>query len=186
VNRVFADDFDRSIFSVPLEERRRRLLAIDWVEDASVSRAWPDRLIVRIRERKPVAFAHLRSGIQLIDSHGVLLDPPAKAHFGFPVLAGLREDETEVQRAARVRILLRLEEELGPSFKQVSEVNAADLDNVHVVTQVDNRAVELVMGNDEFARRYQNFATHYPEIWKRSPDVKVFDLRLDDRITAKE
>ena len=61
VQRVFADDFDRSIFAVPLDERRRRLLAIDWVEDASVSRVWPDRLVVRIRERKPVAFVFFRS-----------------------------------------------------------------------------------------------------------------------------
>ena len=60
VQRVFAGDFDRSIFSVPLAERRRRLLAIDWVEDASVSRVWPDRLVVRIRERKPVAFVSFR------------------------------------------------------------------------------------------------------------------------------
>jgi len=62
VQRIFAADFDRSVFSVPLDERRRRLLAIDWVEDASVSRIWPDRLIVRIRERKPVAFVSFRSG----------------------------------------------------------------------------------------------------------------------------
>jgi hypothetical protein len=27
---------------------------------------------------------------------------------------------------------------------------------------------------------------HYPEIHKHSPEVKTFDLRLDDRITAKE
>src|ERR1017187_2800527 len=43
VLRIFAGDFDRSIFCAPLEERRRRLLAIDWVEEASVSRVWPDR-----------------------------------------------------------------------------------------------------------------------------------------------
>ena len=55
VQRVFAADFDHSVFSVPLAERRRRLLAIDWVEDASVSRVWPDRLVVRIRERKPAS-----------------------------------------------------------------------------------------------------------------------------------
>src|ERR1700722_18828058 len=30
---VFAPDLNRSIFSIPLAERRRRLLAIDWVED---------------------------------------------------------------------------------------------------------------------------------------------------------
>ena len=68
VQRVFTADFDHSIFSVPLAERRRRLLAIDWVEDASVSRIWPDRLLVRIRERKPVAFVLFRSGVLLIDA----------------------------------------------------------------------------------------------------------------------
>src|SRR5438105_77806 len=30
VQRVFAADFEHSIFTVPLAERRRRLLAIDW------------------------------------------------------------------------------------------------------------------------------------------------------------
>ena len=44
ITRVFAGDFDHSIFSTSLAERRRRLLAIDWVEDASISRIWPDRL----------------------------------------------------------------------------------------------------------------------------------------------
>src|SRR5512133_2025323 len=44
VLRVFDIDFGRSVFSVSLEERRRRLMAIDWVEEASVSRIWPNRL----------------------------------------------------------------------------------------------------------------------------------------------
>src|SRR5262249_32251672 len=51
VLRVFSTDFGRSIFLSPLAARRRELLAIDWVEDASVSRIWPDRLVARIRER---------------------------------------------------------------------------------------------------------------------------------------
>src|SRR5262245_6975880 len=55
VQRIFTADFENSIFAIPIDERRRRLLAIDWVEDASVSRIWPNRLVVRIRERKPVA-----------------------------------------------------------------------------------------------------------------------------------
>src|ERR1039458_6153945 len=47
VFRVFAPDFGRSIFSVPLSDRRLRLIKdIDWVEDAVVSRVWPDRLDV--------------------------------------------------------------------------------------------------------------------------------------------
>jgi cell division protein FtsQ len=190
VQRVFAADFEHSIFSIPLAERRRRLLAIDWVEDATVSRLWPDRLVVNIRERRPVAFVYFRAGVLLIDAYGVLLDLPgpkgAPVQFAFPVLSGVREDETEEQRRERVRCLLRIEEELGPLAKDVSEVNAADPDNLRMVAHVENRAVELIMGDAYFARRFQNFLNHYPEIKRRSPEVKTFDLRLDDRITTKE
>jgi cell division protein FtsQ len=186
VERVFAEDFERSVFSVPLGERRRRLLAIDWVEDAAVSRVWPDRLMVRIRERKPVAFVVLRGATLLVDAHGVLLDPPPQANFAFPVLRGVLEDEAEAQRREQVRLLLRVQEELGYQAKDISEVNVADPDNVRIMAQVEGQPVELIMGDERFGRRYQNFAGHYSEIRKRSPEAKLFDLRLDDRITVRD
>jgi cell division protein FtsQ len=186
VQRVFAADFDRSIFAIPIEERRRRLLAIDWIEDASVSRIWPDRLVVRIRERKPVAFVSARSAVLLIDAHGILLDQPAQAQFSFPVLAGIREEDADSVRRDRVRTFLDFQREMGYLSKDVSEVDTTDPENIRIVSQIDHRAVILLMGDGNFARRYQNFINHYPEIRKRSPDVKAFDLRLDDRITVKE
>jgi len=186
VQRVFAADFHRSIFRIPLAERRRRLLAVDWIEEASVSRIWPDRLVVRLREREPVAFVFFRSGVLLIDAHGVLLDPPPQAHFAFPVLSGIREDEPEEKRAQHVGTFLSVLEELGYLAKDISEVDASDDDNIRSVAQVDHRAVVLTMGDGNFARRYQNFLNHYAEIRKRSPLAKAFDLRLDDRITVKD
>jgi cell division protein FtsQ len=186
VQRVFAADFDHSIFSVPLAERRRRLLAIDWIADASVSRVWPDRLVVRVTERKPVAFVFLRSGVLLIDASGVLLEPPAQAQFAFPVLSGIREEQAEDLRREHVRTFLRLMEELGYLAKDVSEVDTGDPDDIRIVAQVDDRAVSLMLGDTNFAGRYRNFLNHYPEIRKRSPTVKAFDLRLDDQITVKE
>jgi len=184
VQRVFAGDFAHSIFSIPLAERRRRLLAIDWVEDASVSRVWPDRLVVRVRERKPVAFVWVRSGILLIDAAGVLLDQPSQAPFTFPVLRGVRDDEPEGRRRERVHAFVEFQQEMGALAKDISEVNVADPDNLRVVAHVENRALELTLGDAHFARRYQNFVSHYPEIKRRSPGVAAFDLRLDDRITA--
>jgi cell division protein FtsQ len=186
VQRVFAADFGRSVFAAPIEERRLRLLALDWVESASVSRLWPRRLIVRVVERKPVAFVFFRAGVMLIDAHGVLLEPPPQAQFAFPVLAGVREDDSEERRRERVRCLLRVQEELGAQAKEISEVNAADPDNVRVVAQIDGRAVELILGDGNFGRRYRRFLTHYPEMQRRSPGVRTFDMRLPDRIAAEE
>jgi len=184
VQRVFAGDFEHSIFAIPLAERRRRLLAIDWVEDASVSRIWPASLVVRLRERKPVAFVSLRGFVMLIDAFGVLLDQPPESHFAFPVLRGIGVDETEGQRRERVRAFLDVQEQMGYLAKDLSEVNVADPDNIRIVARVENRAVELVLGDRNFARRYSGFLQHYPEIRKRSPGIRTFDLRLDDRITA--
>jgi len=192
--RVFASDFGRSIFAVPLDERRRRLLGIDWVEDASVSRVWPNHLVVRISERKPVAFASLpgRAGSRLVDlpvlvdAQGVLLDPPPRAQFAFPILNGLTEEQTEAERRVRVRAMVQLLEDLGPSANNVSEVDAAAPDDLTVVAQVEGRPLELRLGDGNYARRMQNFLFHYPEIRKRASHVSTFDLRLDDRITAKE
>jgi cell division protein FtsQ len=190
VQHAFSQDFEHSIFSVPLAERRRRLLAVDWVEDASISRIWPDRLVVRIKERTPVAFVYFRAGVLLIDAHGVLLEPPTTAgvtpHFAFPVLSGVREDESEPLREERVRAMLHLQEDLGYMAKDLSEVNASDIENMRVVVKLENRAIELIMGDANFGHRFQNFLRHYPEIAQQSPTVKTFDLRLDDRITAKD
>ncbi len=184
--RVFAPDFERSTFAMPLAARRRELLAIDWVANASLSRIWPDRLIVRVRERKPIAFVSFRTGILLIDDHGVLLDPPVQAQFAFPVLSGVRESDSAPERRERVRTFLQVEDDMGYLMKDVSEVDVSDPDNIRVVTQVESRALVLLLGDTNFAKRYQNFLSHYPEIEKHSPEVKLFDLRLEDRITAKE
>ncbi len=186
VRRVFTSDFGHSIFLVPLDERRRGLLGIDWVEDASVSRVWPDRLVVRLRERTPVAYVYFGTGVLLIDAYGALLDPPPTSHFAFPVLSGVREDETEDQRRERVHAMLVFRQDMGYLAKDISEVDVSDLENIRVVTQMDRRAVQLLIGDTNFASRYQNFVNHYPEIHKHSPEVKTFDLRLEDRITARE
>src|ERR1700722_15789997 len=194
LSHVFAADYGRSIFAVPLAERRRRLLAVDWVEDASVSRLWPNRLLVRVTERKPVAFvsmpfhagANSPSHFLLVDAQGVLLDPPARAQFAFPVLTGLTEDQTEPERRIRVRAMLSLLDELGPAGQNISEINAAAPDDLAVVTQVEGRMLELKLGDGNYAKRLQGFLLHYPEIRKRAPTVTTFDLRLEDRITARE
>jgi len=194
LKHVFATDYGRSIFAVPLAERRRRLLAVDWVENAAVSRLWPNRLVVRITERKPVAFVSIpyhpgtRSAARflMIDAQGVLLDPPERGQFAFPIISGLSDYQTEPERRVRVRAVQRLVAELGPTTQIISEINAGEPDDLIVDAKVDGRLLSLELGEGNYGKRVQNFLSHYPEIRKRASNVKTFDLRLDDRITAKE
>jgi cell division protein FtsQ len=184
VTRVFAGDFTQSLSDVPLDERRRRLLAIDWVEDASVSRLWPDRLVVSVRERQPVAFVARRSSL-LVDRFGVLLEQPPQAKFAFPVIDGITEAQPEAERARRVAAMLDFLRELGRHARDISEVNVTYTNNLRVVTRAGDAAVELIMGETNYLSRYQTFLRGYPEAHERSASARVFDMRLDGRILER-
>jgi cell division protein FtsQ len=185
---VFAQDMNRSIFSIPIAERRRRLLAIDWVEDASILRLWPNRLIIRVRERGPVAFAKLPVGVSgqfrymLIDAQGVLLAVP-RQHFDFPVLSGVMEEQAEDDRRARVASMQELLRDLGPAASaMISEINATTPHDLRVSATISGHPVELWLGDRNYLARFQNFTSHFEEILRRADGDSVFDLRLDDRI----
>ncbi len=191
IQSIFEPDFRRSVFRIPLDERRRRLLAIDWVETAAVARVWPNRIVVTVKERTPVAFAKLPAGsggryrFLLIDGDGVLLSIPPRARFRLPVLDGVTESETEAARAVHVKAMRQLLEDLGPRAKDISEVDAADTLEMRLIAELDGHAVELLVGDRSYRTRYMNFVNHYEEIRKHSAEATVFDLRMDDRILAK-
>lgn len=189
--RVFAPDFNRSLYQVPLKDRRERLIQVDWVRDASISRIWPNRLLVRITEREPVAFIEVPSQgglarFALIDADGVVLQPPKQSGFKLPVAVGIRTDDAILSRRLRVHRMMRLMSEIGQLGDKVSEVDVADPDNLKVTVRGDNRAIVLMLGDHNFATRMRNYVTHYAQIQQRLPAATTLDLRLEDRITVVE
>jgi cell division protein FtsQ len=188
--RLFESDYGRSLSLFPLATRRRTLLGVRWVHDASVARIWPNRVLVQISERKPAAFIKLPAESMvrwaLIDDEGVILEPPPKESFQLPVLAGVMGGESQEKRGIRVRRMQRLMKELGPLADNVSEVDATDLDDLKITEQAGGGAVSLMLGDRNFSSRLRNFLEHYPDIHRKMPQATSFDLRLDDRITGLE
>src|SRR5436305_521240 len=45
---IFANDYGRSVYLMPLEKRRDELLRLEWVREATVARFWPNQLFVRV------------------------------------------------------------------------------------------------------------------------------------------
>ncbi|HKD07215.1 MAG TPA: FtsQ-type POTRA domain-containing protein [Bryobacteraceae bacterium] len=191
IQNVFASDFNHGIFQIPLAERRRHVLAIDWVRTAALTRVWPDRIVVTVSERKPVAFAKLpvpgtlRHWLALIDDEGILLSLPPKVRFALPVLSGISEEQSDDERRLRVESMSHLLADLGPQAKDISEINAASAQDMRVMADVDGQSVELWLGDQHYRSRYVNFLRHYQDIRKRDDHAAIFDLRFDDRITTR-
>ena len=73
IESTFAEDMGRSVYLLPMADRRTSLRSVDWVKDAAVARAWPNQILVRITERKPVAFL-LQPGANPNSSASFLID----------------------------------------------------------------------------------------------------------------
>ncbi len=191
IRHIFLEDFGRSLYLVPIEERRKQLLEIDWVENATVSKIWPNSIRVRIHERTPVAFVHLppargdgMSQFALIDKDGYILRPRIAAKFTLPVITGIPENETVENRRARVRRVLGMLNQIGPLAGQISEIDVADPNDLVVAEHVDNRVVNLMLGDENYTDRLQNFLAGFNEIEAKRPDATTLDLRVDGVITA--
>ena len=192
VINIFANDFERSIYLLPLEKRRAELLKIEWIREATVARFWPNQLFVRIVERKPAAFyqepailGESKSRIWLIDEEGVLLHVPVQNTFRLPVVTGFRADAKIDERSRRVLRMLRLMKDVKNYGAKISEVDVSDMDNLKAVVQApDNHAMVLWLGDKNFYTRMEDFERSYPEIRKRLPGVSTLDMRLDGRISV--
>jgi cell division protein FtsQ len=186
VMEVFAADAGRNIFSVPLDDRRRQLEAIPWVESATVIRLLPDRLRVDLVERTPVAFVRIGSRIALIDRNGVIMDLPRSRKYSFPVVKGMSESEPLSTRASRMQMYSALMRELdseGAHYSQdLSEVDLSDSEDVKVVVADPSGAVLVHLGSSDFLRRYKIYLAHLQEWRQQFQKVESVDLRYERQI----
>ena len=186
IEKIFADDEGVSVYLIPLAERRDAIREVAWVREASVARLWPNRVIVRVQERTPVAFVRLNaSRFGLIDAQGLIL-PPATDRFKLPVLSGVRSSDPVGKRREGVQRMMRLTADLGDVTVNISEIDVSDGDNLKVSQPYDGRFLTLLLGDRNFKARYGNFLSHYSQIQQRLPGAAVLDLRLEDRITVVE
>jgi cell division protein FtsQ len=129
---IFRPDRGRSILRIPLDERRREIASIPWVEQATVRRALPHTIQVEIVERTPIAFLRDGTEIALVDPHGVILDRPLQGKFHFPVVTGLNAEMPADEREKRMQLVAGFMQQLGSARAgAVEEVSEVDLSDAH-------------------------------------------------------
>jgi cell division protein FtsQ len=190
---VFGEDIGRNVFFVPLNERRKQLEAIPWIQRATVMRLLPDQLRVDIVERKPVAFTRHGQQIGLVDASGVLLDmaPAVMAahHYSFPVLTGIDAGDKPSSRQARMAVYQRLMSDLDSNgqrnSEQLSEIDLTDPEDARVLMPEQGADILAHFGEDHFLERYQRYKSHIAEWRQQYPNLAEVDLRYERQVVLE-
>jgi len=185
---VVGADIGRNIFFVPLDERKKQLETIPWIESATVMRLLPNRIAIHVQERTPAAFVQMGSKISLIDGNGVVMGMPANRQikYSFPVIQGITETEPLSSRAASMKIYNRLVRELdsegGHYLNNLSEVDLSDPEDVKVTANDPGGAVVIHLGNANFLASYKLYAAHVAEWRQQFQNLQSVDLRYEGQI----
>jgi cell division protein FtsQ len=192
VLEIFATDRGKSVLRIPLDERRRQIESLPWIEQATVRRALPNRLDVEIKERTPIAFVREDSDMELVDVHGVILERPLEGDFHFPVVTGIAPEMPLEDREKRMQLYSGFAQQIdlarAGALDEVSEVDLSDEHDVRAtLTGIGGRdrsagqtdgPVTVHFGDSDFASKYQTLAEDIGQWRARAGSVESVDLRF--------
>jgi cell division protein FtsQ len=190
---VFGEDIGKNIFFVSLNDRRKQLEQIPWIEHATVMRLLPDQIRVNVVERTPIAFVRRGQQIGLVDADGILLAMPAATmtqhHYSFPVVTGIDAADPQPSRKNRMAVYQRLVHELDSTGQhlsdQLSEIDLTDPEDARVLMPEQARDILAHFGDSHFLDRYQRYKAHIAEWREQYPHLAAVDLRYDHQVVLE-
>ena len=200
VREIFRVDRDHSVLRINLDQRRRQIEALPWVEQAVVRRALPNTIEVDITERTPIAFLRAGNQMELIDVHGVILPRPLKGNFHFQVITGMDASMPLEDREERMKLFssftIGAEKARAGAMEKVSEVDLTEAKDLRATISdlqsgsalngsPDNQWAEadapivVHFGDSDFENRFYTVLKDYGDWRAKTGRIESVDLRFN-------
>ena len=184
-----------NVFAVDLRAVRDRVESLPWVKRAVVTRRPPDRLSIRLLERRRVAWINL-GRVYGIDRDGVLLPGERvpgedRRELDLPVISGLGPPDGAaypgmvVTDSALVRVLdwWRQASAADSEFcLNVSEIQPLPGDGVRLLLVGDGLEVRMPTG--QVAERLQVLEKLIARVYRECPDPAYIDMRYAGQVVV--
>lgn len=172
---LIGNEIDGDFLQLDLMRLKDALLTDPWVEKVTLNRRWPDTLVVKIAEQKPIA----RWGDGFLNQRGEIIRVEDAARLsGLPWLQGNEADAIEIlQQYQDLSQILR---------SRGLEVLALKCDNKKSWRLTIKNHVEIALGRDQVMEKVRRFVTVYDtklnRVWA---DVKAIDLRYSNGVAVR-
>jgi cell division protein FtsQ len=167
----------------------RRIRSNPWVRNVFVGREFPGRLVIAVRERKPVALIDRGEGLLLVDEEGSLFKKlEAGEESDLPVLTGCVRSGTVNE--ALVKKSLALLNELaaiqnGPDIGKVSEING---DETFGLSLFADSGLCLQLGFDAYENKLRRLNTVMADLDRKNlkRGYLMIDLSNPEKINVQK
>lgn len=102
-------DVKTNLWAIRTGRIKRQLEEQDWIEHVEISRNWPNRLTIIIRERVAVALVSSKNGLSYVDKGGVAFaETMAGDDCDYPIITGLEGETATPERLQEAMQFLAL------------------------------------------------------------------------------
>jgi cell division septal protein FtsQ len=179
-----------NLFSVKLREVVKRLESHPWIEQVRVRKVFPNKILVQIEERKPMAIIQLEE-LYYIDTKGEIFSPVGERdEYNYPYLTGLtrqilEKDPSEAKRLIMKALeLLRIvDQEKLPPLEDISEIHMEKGFGIHCFTKAEG--VEVKMGWEDFGEKLKRLSLIWSDLRKRGFSAASIDCSDLERMVVK-
>ncbi len=178
------------LFDVDLVEKQVAVEDLPYVKTAQLSRQWPDRLLVSVTERVPVAIVNLEK-LYYVDADGQIfkrIDPGEEVDL--PVITGLSVSQLQ-KNPDRGRTLLDSGLKLlacwqeNDAFRQegIAEIHLDDAFGLTVFTR--RHIWQLRLGLDEFRLKLKHWQKVLAYLGKEAEQISSFDCSAGHSVVVR-
>jgi cell division protein FtsQ len=177
-----------TIWSLSAEAIGRRLLTHPWIREVHVRKVFPDRLVVRIEERRPVAMINLDALYYVDDGGDVFKRLSAYDSKNFPIITGFSRADLSARDAVTLRNLRRTIDllhraESGVLSQNVSEIHFDPQEGFTIVTR--DTGLALKVGAMEPLEAMQRIEEAMPKLSRLGKVRGIVDLKHAGRIFVR-
>jgi len=177
-----------NIWSLSKEEIGRRLLSHPYVREVVVRKSFPDKLLVKIEEREPVAMINL-DALYYVDGQGTIFKRlTAYDAKDKPILTGFSRDDLAAKDPVTIRNLkktidLLRHAESGSLSRNISEIHFDAQDGYTLVTR--DFGLQLKIGLMDFDEAMRRVEEAMPKLASLGKEKGVVDLKTAGRIFVR-
>ena len=101
-------DIHSNLLAINVPQVKSLLESHPWIDRATVSRNWPNRLLITIKEKNPVAILSRDAGLFYLDSKGRIIAVVSPSQeLDFPVITGLESFPFNSTQSAQTHAILQ-------------------------------------------------------------------------------
>ncbi len=179
-----------NLFSVELKEVVKRLESHPWVERVQVKKVFPNKILIQVEEKKPMAIIQLGE-LYYIDTKGEIFSPVGERDgYNYPYLTGLtrqvlEKDPMEAKRmiSKALELLAIVNQARIPPLEEVSEIHMEKAFGIHCFTKTEG--VEVKLGWEEFGEKLKRLSLIWSDLRKKGCSAISIDCSDLRRVVVK-